>query len=107
MFRVRSPTALKVQRQSGASPEKTFHRLAPPSVSSPSPEESRRSSSFAVSILLETISLPSGLSYQRNAGIPVLSPRRIPAWLAEVCDERSGSQGRSLCEPSAIQRCSV
>src|SRR5690242_19424891 len=104
MLRVLSPTALKVQRQSGASPEKTFQRLAPPLASSPWPDANRCSSSRAVAILLDTISFPEGLSYQRKAGMPVLSPSKIPAWLAEVCEERSGSQGRSLCDPSSIQR---
>ena len=28
-------------------------------------------------------------------------PSRIPAWLAPVCEERSGSHSISLCEPSA------
>ena len=28
-------------------------------------------------------------------------PSRIPAWLAPVCEERSGSHSVSLCEPSA------
>ena len=42
--------------------------------------------------LLETIRRPAALSHQRKAGMPSLSPSRMPAWLAEVCDERSGSQ---------------
>ena len=50
----------------------------------PRPVDSRCSTSLVVASLLVTISLPAGLSYQRKAGMFVLSPRRIPAWLAEV-----------------------
>src|SRR6476659_7728484 len=58
-------------------------------------------------IFLETINLPASLSYHRKAGIPVLSPSRIPAWLADVCDDRSGSQLINVWDPSSIQRLSV
>ena len=34
-------------------------------------------------------------------------PSRIPAWLAPVCDERSGSHSTSRCDPSSSQRASV
>ena len=84
-----------------------FQRLAPPSASNPWPVESRCSTSLVVASLLETISLPAGLSYQRKAGMSVLSPRRMPAWLAEVWEERSGSQPRSRWVPVVSQRWSV
>ncbi len=57
--------------------------------------------------LFETINRPASLSYQRNAGMPVLSPCRIPAWLAEVCDDRSGSHPISRWLAEARQRPSV
>ena len=34
-------------------------------------------------------------------------PRRIPAWLAPVCEDRSVSHSASRCEPSASQRAIV
>ena len=34
---------------------------------------------------------PVGLSTHRNAGMSWFEPSRMPAWLAPVCDERSGS----------------
>ena len=36
------------------------------------------------------VSLPVSLSTQRKAGMSSFEPRRMPAWLAPVCDERSG-----------------
>ena len=38
---------------------------------------------------------PGRLSTQRNAGMSSFDPSRIPAWLAPVCDERSGSHSTS------------
>ncbi len=47
---------------------------------------------------------PDSLSTQRKAGMSWFEPSRMPAWLAPVCDERSGSHSVSTYEPSAIQR---
>ena len=81
---------------SAASPEKAFQRPAPPRASSPFPVESASSRVCAVSLFEETSSACRGLSHQRKAGMPSLEPSRMPAWLAEVWDERSGSQRISL-----------
>ena len=43
-------------------------------------------------------------STQRKAGMSSFDPSRIPAWLAPVCEERSGSHSTSTCEPSPSQR---
>ena len=50
---------------------------------------------------------PLPLSTQRNAGMSSFDPSRIPAWLAPVCEERSGSHSTSRWLPSSIHRASV
>ena len=40
----------------------------------------------------QVITVPVALSTQRKAGMSMFEPRRIPAWLAPVWDERSVSQ---------------
>ena len=77
---------------STALPEKAFQRPAPPPESSPLPVESWASRMWVVSILEETIIVCRGLSHQRKAGMPSFEPSRMPAWLAEVWLEKSGSQ---------------
>ena len=42
---------------------------------------------------------PVALSTQRKAGMSWFEPSRMPAWLAPVCDERSGSHSRQLVAP--------
>jgi hypothetical protein len=38
---------------------------------------------------------PVSFSTQRKAGMSSLEPRRIPAWLAPVCEDRSVSHSTS------------
>ena len=47
------------------------------------------------------------MSTQRKAGMSSFEPSRIPAWLAPVCEERSGSHSARACVPSATQRAMV
>ena len=68
------------------------------------PEEWRRSSSAQSGGAEHAISVPVSFSTQRNAGMFSFDPRRMPAWLAPVCEERSGSHSVRSCEPSATQR---
>ena len=50
---------------------------------------------------------PVSFSTQRNAGMFSFEPRRIPAWLAPVCEERSVSHSRKRWVSSASQRAIV
>ena len=52
----------------------------------------------------QVIIVPVSFSTQRNAGMSSFEPSRIPAWLAPVWEERSGSHSRRRCVPSASQR---
>ena len=53
------------------------------------------------------ITVPVSFSTQRKAGMSSFEPSRIPAWLAPVWEERSGSHSVSRWVPSAIQRAIV
>src|SRR3954451_24322283 len=86
-----------------ASPVTRLQMLAPSLDSSPSPFDRRRTSSPASAGLLETIRRWVSRSNQRTAGIPSLVPCRIPAWLAEVIDGRSGSHWDRTWLPLRIQ----
>ena len=106
MSRTSRPLApvLIVNSERGASPEQRLPRLAPSWASSPSPSDTRRSSSAASFGRLETIVRPVSFSYQRKAGMSKLLPCRMPGWLAPVCDDRSHSQGTRRWVPDRIQR---
>ena len=82
---------LTVRITSSASPESRLPRLAPPFTSRPAPVARVRSISAQSAGAEQAITRPVSLSTQRNAGISSFEPRRIPAWLAPVCDDRSGS----------------
>ncbi len=86
---------LTVRITSSASPESRLPRLAPPSTSSPDPAW-RRSISAQSAGAEQVIIVPVSFSTHRKAGMSSLEPSRIPAWLAPVCEERSGSQSASL-----------
>ena len=62
-------TVLKVNIVSSVSPLNTFARDAPPSSSSPVPDDCRDSISAASFGRLVTITLPVSFSYQRKAGM--------------------------------------
>jgi hypothetical protein len=85
-FRTAEPhmTVLNVNIESGLSPEKTFDRETPPSTRSPFPSDWRSSIAAASRGRFEVRILPVSLSYQPNAGMSLLLPWRIPAWLAPV-----------------------
>ena len=87
-----------------ASPERRLPRLAPPSVSSPTPVPWRRSSSAQSGGAEHVMSVAVSFSTQRKAGMFSFEPRRMPAWLAPVCDERSGSHSTKRWLSSASQR---
>ena len=93
---------------SSASPERRLPRLAPPPVSSPRPVASRASIAAQSSGAEHATSRPVSFSTQRKAGMSSLEPSRIPAWLAPVCDERSGSHSTSrevaVVEPARHRR---
>ena len=55
------------------------------------PVARRRSISAQSSGAEQVIILPVSFSTQRNAGMSSFDPSRMPAWLAPVCEERSGS----------------
>ena len=82
---------LTVRMTSSASPERRLPRLEPPFVSSPMPVARSRSISAQSSGPEHAMIRPVGLSTQRKAGMSWFEPSRMPAWLAPVCDERSGS----------------
>jgi hypothetical protein len=82
---------LTVRIVSLASPDRRLPRLLPWSVSRPTPVACRRSISAQSAGDEQTISRPVSFSTQRNAGMSSLEPRRMPAWLAPVWDERSVS----------------
>ena len=86
---------LTVRMVSSASPDSRFPRLAPPPVSSPMPVAWRRSISAQSAGDEQTIIRARSFSTQRNAGMSSFEPRRIPAWLAPVCDDRSVSHSLS------------
>ena len=79
-------------------------RLAPPFTSSPTPVAWRRSISAQSAGAEQAISVPVSFSTHRNAGMFSFEPSRIPAWLAPVCEERSGSHSASWYPSSATQR---
>jgi hypothetical protein len=98
---------LTVRITSSASPDSRLPRLAPPSTSSPMPDERRRSISAQSCGAEHVISVAVSFSTQRNAGMSSFDPSRIPAWLAPVCEERSVSHSLSTCVSSASQRAMV
>ena len=73
-------------------------------MSSPMPVARSRSISVQSSGPEHAMIRPVGLSTHRNAGMSWFEPRRMPAWLAPVCDERSGSHAVSSYPWSATQR---
>jgi hypothetical protein len=77
---------------SSAWPESRLPRLAPPFISRPLSVATRRSISAQSAGAEQVITVPVALSTQRKAGMSMFEPRRIPAWLAPVWDERSVSQ---------------
>ncbi len=87
-----------------ASPESRLPRLAPPSISNPSPVARRRSISAQSAGAEHVITVPVSFSTHRNAGMSSFEPSRMPAWLAPVCDDRSVSHSIKWWEPSASQR---
>ena len=104
---LRTDAVLNVNSDREASPDSRLPTLTPSSAKSPLPSESRFSSAAQSAPELDTTIRPSDLSYQRNAGMSVLSPSRIPAWLAEVWHERSHSHGIRRWLPSSSQRATV
>ena len=99
-----SSKRLTVRITSSASPESRLPRLAPPFTSSPTPVAWRRSISAQSAGAEQAISLPVSFSTHRNAGMFSFDPSRMPAWLAPVWEERSGSHSASRYPPSATQR---
>ena len=89
---------LTVRIMWSASPEKRLPRLAPPSASSPCP---RRVTPFDLGAVLRRRAgheRAVSFSTQRKAGMSSFEPSRIPAWVAPVCEERSGSHSASRCD---------
>ena len=82
-------------------------RLAPPSMSRPTPVARRRSISAQSGGAEHVIRVPVSFSTQRNAGMSSFEPSRIPAWLAPVWEERSVSHSVRRCVSSASQRAMV
>ena len=72
-----------------ASPDTRLPTLAPSLESRPSPFDARRTISAASAGWFETIITWRSFSHQRNAGMKLLLPCRMPAWLAEVCEGSS------------------
>src|SRR3972149_2015752 len=99
MPRVPSASAAMVMKLRDASPVTRFPMLTPPRLSSPSPFETRRTISAASCGRFETSRRRVAFSYQRKAGMRSLSPCRMPAWLADVCEGSITSQ-----RPSRIRR---
>ena len=62
-----------------------------PVASRPIPVERSRSISSQSPGPEQAMTRPVSLSTQRKAGMSSFDPSRMPAWLAPVCDERSGS----------------
>ena len=54
--------------------------------------------------LLAALIVAVSFSTHRNAGMSSFEPSRIPAWLAPVWEERSGSHSTMLCVSAASQR---
>jgi len=99
-----SVTELNVNMASSVSPVNTFARDAPPPPSNPTPLDWRDSISAASFGRFVTITRPVSFSYQRNAGMLWLSPSRMPACMAPVCDDRSHSQPCSTWVPHETSR---
>ena len=70
------------------------------------PVPRRRSISAQSGGAEHVIRVAVSFSTQRNAEMSSFEPRRMPAWLAPVCDERSVSHSIRLCV-SRAQRAMV
>src|SRR5204862_7567540 len=95
---------LTVRITSSASPDRRLPRLEPPPASKPIPVASRRSISAQSGGAEHVISVAVSFSTQRNAEMSSFDPRRIPAWLAPVWEDRSVSHSVRLYPPDASQR---
>ena len=73
----------------------------------PDPRSGRRSISAQSAGAEHVISVPVSFSTHRNAEMSSLEPRRMPAWLALVCEERSVSHSVSAWVSSTSQRAIV
>src|SRR5829696_2021220 len=102
--RVSASIRLTVRITASASPDRRLPRLAPPSTSSPFPVARSRSIRAQSSGAEQVIIVPVSFSTQRNAGMSWFEPSRMPAWLAPVCDDRSGSHSMRRCVSSLSQR---
>ena len=79
----------------GASPVNRLLMLTPSSTSRPRPVDRSASITAASAGRLATITLSRARSYQRNAGIPSMTPCRMPIWLAGVVAGSFGVHSRS------------
>ena len=87
---------LTVRIASSASPESRLPRLdAAVAQQADARSRARRSISAQSAGEEQAITRPVSFSTQRKAGMSSLEPSRIPAWLAPVCEERSGSHSSS------------
>jgi hypothetical protein len=87
-----------------ASPVNRLLTLTPPSTSRPRPVVKVSSMTAASAGRLATITRSLARSYQRNAGIPSITPCRIPSWLAGVVAGSFGVHSARSYAPDRIQR---
>ena len=105
--RVTSPSRARrliVRAAVGASPVNRLLTLAPPSTSRPRPVLSVSSMIAASAGRFATITRSLARSYQRNAGIPSITPCRIPIWLAGVVAGSFGVHSVRWWPPERIHR---
>ena len=81
--------------------------LTPSSTSSPLPVVMSASMTAASAGLLATRTRSLARSYHRNAGIPSMTPCRMPIWLAGVVAGSLGVHSCSRCVPDLTHRVSV
>ena len=88
----------------GASPVKRLLMLTPSSARSPAPVVRSDSITAASAGRFATITRSRARSYQRKAGIPSITPCRIPIWLAGVVAGSLGVHSRTVCVPERTHR---
>ena len=98
---------LIVSTAAGASPVNRLLMLTPSSTSSPRPVDRSASMTAASAGLFATITLSLARSYQRKAGIPSMTPCRMPIWLAGVVAGSLGVHSAIVWLPDRIHRVSV
>ena len=108
--RVASPPRARrliVSTAVGASPVNRLLMLTPLSTSRPLPVDMLASITAASAGLLATRTRSCSRSYQRKAGMPSITPCRMPIWLAGVVAGSLGVHSCRRCVPDRTHRVSV